>query len=281
MSVRTARNGDIELAYETFGEPGGRPLLLVMGFTAPMLAWPDDFCRALVDRGFQVARFDNRDAGRSSRATRPYALTDMATDALAVLDALGWAGAHVVGQSMGGMVAQVLAAHHADRVLSLTSMSSAPDHRVRLDPGKLGLMLRYLGTGLRAPRSAAAAGEQLVRLLRLIGSPGYPHDEEWLRRTGAEAYAHRPDLAASRRQVAAVRAAGDRRPALARVRVPALVLHGDADPAQPLRAGRATADAIPGARFVGYPGMGHDLPRELWPAFVDEIGALADRCPIG
>ncbi|OLF18188.1 alpha/beta fold hydrolase [Actinophytocola xanthii] len=275
MSVATTSNGDIEIAYQTVGPAGGRPLLLITGFTAPMAAWPDGFCAALVDRGFHVARFDNRDAGRSSRATRRYTLAEMAGDALAVLDALGWPAAHVVGQSMGGMVGQVLAARHGERVLSLTSMSSAPDHRVRVDPRRLGLVLRYLVLSARTPAGPAAAGEQLVRLMRLIGSPGYPPDEAWLRRLGAESFAHRTDLAASRRQVAAVRAAGDRRAELAGVRVPTLVLHGEADPAQPPRAGRATAAAIPGARFVGYPGMGHDVPRELWPAISAEIEAVA------
>jgi len=281
MTVGTARNGETTLAYERLGRSDGQPLLLITGFTATMSAWPNGFCATLVDRGFQVARFDNRDAGRSSRATRRYTLDDLARDAVAVLDALDWPAAHVVGQSMGGMVGQVMATHHADRVLSLTSMSAAPDHRVRWDLGTLGVLLRYLAISARRPASPEAAGEQLVRLLRVIGSPAHPLDEDWVRGVGAEAFAHRTDLAASRRQLAAVRASGDRRAELARIDRPTLVIHGDADPAQPLRAGRATAEAIPGARFVTYPGMGHDLPRDLWPSFADQIATLAARCPIG
>jgi pimeloyl-ACP methyl ester carboxylesterase len=275
VSVAFTRNGDIEIAYETFGSAKGRPLLLIQGGLAPMAGWSEEFCAALVERGFHVARFDNRDAGRSSRATARYTLADMATDGLAVFDALGWSGAHLVGVSMGGMIAQVMAARHADRVLSLTSLSSAPDHFMRWDRRKLGAIVRFAAAHRKKPADPHAAGEQMVRIYRIVGSPGYPHDEDWIRAVGRRSFEHRPDFAAFRRQAAAVFAAGDRRAELSRVDVPTLVITGEADPLQPVRAGRATADAIPGARFVTYPGMGHDLPRDLWPSIIDEIHATA------
>ncbi|QFU94719.1 alpha/beta fold hydrolase [Amycolatopsis sp. YIM 10] len=273
MSVRFTRNGNVEIAYETFGSAPGRPLLLIQGAGAPMLGWADEFCEALVERGFHVARCDNRDAGRSSRATRPYTVADMATDGLAVLDALGWPAAHVAGISLGGMIGQVMAARHPDRVLSLTSMCSAPDASVRRT--KLGFLLRYFALNWRKPAGPDAAGERLVKLHRLLGSTGHPRDEEWLRRIGREGHAHRTDAAAGRRQAAAARASGDRRAELATITAPTLVLSGEADPVQPPRAGRATADAIPGARFVSHPGMGHDLPPALWPAIIDDIDKIA------
>lgn len=273
MTVQFTRNGDIEIAYETFGAAPGRPLLLIHGAGAPMLGWPEEFCAALVERGFHVARCDNRDAGRSSRATRPYTVADMATDGLAVLDALGWPAAHIVGVSLGGMIGQVMAARHQDRVLSLTSMCSAPDASLRRS--KISTLLRFAVLSWREPASPEAAGERLVKLLRLVGSTGHPQDEDWLRRIGSEGHAHRTDFAAGRRQAAAARASGDRRAELATITAPTLVLSGDADPLQPPRAGKATADAIPGARFVSYPGMGHDLPPALWPTIIDDIDAIA------
>ncbi|GAA3990816.1 alpha/beta hydrolase [Allokutzneria multivorans] len=273
MSIRLSRNGDIEIAYETFGAASGRPLLLLQGASAPMEGWPDGFCATLVDRGFHVARCDNRDAGRSSRATEPYTLTDMALDSLSVMDALGWPAAHVVGVSLGGMIAQVMAARHRDRVLSLTSMCSAPDASFRRS--KLSTLVRFALLTGRAPSTPEASGERLVKLLRLVGSRGFPQDEEWARRTGSAGHAHRTDFAAARRQAAAARSAGDRRAELATITAPTLVLSGGVDPVQPPRAGKATADAIPGARFVVHPGLGHDLPPGLWSAFADDIAELA------
>jgi pimeloyl-ACP methyl ester carboxylesterase len=277
VSIAFTRNGDIEIAYETFGSPEGRPLLLIQGGMAPMSGWPDDFCAALVERGFHVARFDNRDAGQSSRATTRYTLAEMARDGTAVIDALGWAGAHLVGVSLGGMVAQVMATRHADRVLSLTSLSSAPDHFQRWDLRKIGAVARFAAVHWKKPTGPDASGEQLVRVFRIAGSTGYLHDEAWIREVGRRSYEHRPDFAAFRRQAAAVYASGDRRAELSRLHVPALVITGEADPLQTVRAGQATADAIPGARFVTYPGMGHDLPRELWPAIIDEIHAITSK----
>jgi pimeloyl-ACP methyl ester carboxylesterase len=279
--IAKGHRDDIEIAYETFGGPAGDPLLLVMGVGAQMLYWHDEFCTALVERGFLVARFDNRDSGLSTHPSAAYRLEDMADDAVAVLDALGWRAAHVVGRSLGGMIAQTMAVRYPSRVLSLTSISSTPSPRI--GRANLGTLLRLLLANPavlrnRPPASAEEAAEQMVRGHRVIGSPGYPLDEAWLRQVGRSMYERGGfDAAGRQRQNAAILAGGDRRPALAAVRVPALVVHGEADPLVRIAGGRETAAAIPGARLVTFPGMGHDLPRELWPKIVGEIRAVADR----
>lgn len=294
MTIRNTANGDVELAYETVGDPEGEPLLLVMGTGGQMLSWPDGFCDLLTRRGFCVARFDNRDAGLSTHLTasgtpnqltmllRPaaaavYRLEDMAGDAVAVLDALGWPSAHVVGMSQGGMIAQTLAVRYPDRVRSLTSIASSPAPRLgQPTPGTLLQVLRVANP--KRVKSAEDLAQYQVELRRVTGSPGYPADEEWLREVGRRAYDRGGlDQAAVQRQTAAIAASGDRREELRQVRVPTLVLHGADDRMIRPVAGRATAGAIPGARLVTYPGMGHELPRALWPAIVDEIAALAGR----
>lgn len=297
MTIAKARRDDIEIAYETFGPPGN-PLLLVMGVGAQMLYWHDEFCAALAARGFWVARFDNPDAGLSSHLSlagvpnqlkmlrRPaeaavYRLEDMADDAMAVLDALRWRAAHVVGRSLGGMIAQTLAIRHASRVLSLTSISSIPSARIRR--ATLGMALRLLianpaALRNRPPGTPQEAAEQMVRGHKVVGSPGYPLDEAWLREVGRRMYERGGiDTAGRQRQNAATLAGGDRQQALAPVRVPTLVVHGEDDSLIRVVGRRATAAAIPGAKLVTFPGTGHDVPRELWPAIIDEIRALADR----
>jgi pimeloyl-ACP methyl ester carboxylesterase len=288
--VEAARNEDIVLAYETFGPPGGEPLLLISGTGAQMLIWPEGFCTALVDRGFRVARFDNRDTGLSTHLTgasapgwltamlrpsaAPYRLHDMADDAVAVMDALGWPDAHVVGASLGGMIAQALAIRHPGRVRTLTSIMSTPSARIATMPtlAAIRALARAAGTPVTSPDQAA---DRAVALKRIIGSPGYPLDEDMVRDIAARSFQRHPDAEQAerddQRQRAAVIASGDRRPALAGLRIPALVIHGEQDPVIRPRGGRATARAIPGARLVTYPGMGHDLPAALWPAIVDEI----------
>ncbi len=291
--MQTARNAAVVLAYETFGPPGGEPLLLISGTGAQMLIWPGDFCAALAGRGFRVARFDNRDTGLSTHLTgtrapgwltvmlrpavAPYRLQDMAEDALAVMDALGWPDAHVVGASMGGMIAQELAIRHPDRVRTLTSIMSTPSARIATMPtiAAMRALARAAGRPVTSPDQAA---DQAVALKRVIGSPGYPPDEAAVRDIARRSFQRHPgseedDL----RQRAAVIAAGDRRRALAGLRIPALVIHGDQDPVIRPKGGRATARAIPRARLVAYPGMGHDLPRPLWPSILDEICAQAAR----
>jgi pimeloyl-ACP methyl ester carboxylesterase len=295
MSTLTAEHGGITIAYQRFGSTDD-PLLLVMGIGADMLYWHDEFCTALVYRGFEVARFDNRDSGESTHLdalgapnTRrvgqhpeiaPYRLEDMAGDAVAVVDALGWASAHIVGHSMGAMIAQTLAVAYPQRVRSLTCISSTPSPHIGRT--RLRTVLRLLRANPavvrgRPPRDAAEAGEWNVRGHRVIGSPGYPLDEAWLRDIGELMYARGGfDPAARARQGAAILASGDRRPALAALRVPTLVIHGQADPLIRPEAGRATAAAIPGATLKLLPGMGHDLPKELWPKITGDIRMLAN-----
>jgi pimeloyl-ACP methyl ester carboxylesterase len=287
MTTSTARHGEVRIAYELEGSPEGEPLLLIMGLGLSMDFWPEGFRRLLVARGFRVARFDNRDVGRSTHLTGlgapstvalltrragPYRLVDMADDARAVLDAVGWDSAHVVGVSLGGMIAQTLAGRHPARVRSLTSISSTPSPRIgRPLPHVLPVLLGG------PVRDRAAAAERMVRVFRVVGSPRYPHDEAAIREAAARSFdqAHDPD--GIRRQLAAIVSAVDRRPMLRRLRLPALVVHGDADPLVRPSGGRATARALAGAKLVVYPGMGHDLPAALQPDIADEIASLARR----
>jgi pimeloyl-ACP methyl ester carboxylesterase len=285
-----ARRGDIALAYERVGTADGEPLLLVMGLGMQMIFWPDGLLAEFVRAGFSPARFDNRDAGASTymrhrgvpslpallaapRAVAPYRISDMAADAVAVLDALGWESAHVLGTSMGGMIAQSLAIEHPHRVRSLTSVMSTPSPRIGRPT--LGASLALAA---RPARNAEEAGERAVRTFRVIGSPGYPLDEDWLRGYGRRAFARAVaaggDAGAGRRQLAAINASPSRVRGLGGVRVPTLVVHGEADPLVRPAAGRATAAAVPGARLVTYPGMGHNLPEALWASVVGEVAAL-------
>ncbi len=296
MPELTAHHNGIRLCYERIG-PGGDRLLLVTGLAADKHYWHDDFCTALLHSGFHVARFDNRDSGRSSHldgikarsrrtarrdpGTAPYHLEDMAEDAAAVLDALGWASAHIVGHSLGAMIAQTLAVTHPTRVSSLTCISTTPSP----DIGRLAvstmLRLSWAAPGLltrKPPRGPAEAGEWLVRQHRVIGSPGYPIDEAWLRHLGELMYTRGGfDPEARARQAAAMLAGADRRPDLASLEVPTVVVHGQDDPLIRPAGARATADAIPGAALVLLPGMGHDLPKPLWPSIIRQIEAVADR----
>jgi pimeloyl-ACP methyl ester carboxylesterase len=285
---RAAANG-IEIAYDTIGDPSNPSLLLVMGLGTQLIHWDVELCERFAERGFHVIRFDNRDAGRSTRIDAPvpnlkramaglridapYLLDDMADDAFGLLDHLGIEAAHVAGASMGGMIAQTMAIRSPERVLSLTSIMSTTGER-RVGRPKLrvwGVLLR------RAPRDKDAAVEYFVRVFRLIGSKGFPADEDRVRALAAEAYDRGHSPAGTGRQLAAIMASGDRTERLRGLQVPTLVFHGRDDPLVPFRGGRATADAIPGARLIGIPGMGHDLPRQVWPQLVDAVAETAER----
>jgi pimeloyl-ACP methyl ester carboxylesterase len=289
MTVQTAPVNGIEIAYETFGDRRGAPLLLVMGLATQMLAWHDDFCRALVDRGFFVVRYDNRDVGLSTHlhdapppdvlaafagdtSSASYRLEDMADDAVGLLDALHLGSAHVVGASMGGMIAQTVAIRHPERARSLTSIMSTTS------PSVGGPTEDALAVLLAAPaNSRAEAVERALATYRVIGSPGYPLDEQWLRGIAGESYDRGYDPVGVARQLLAIHASGDRATALRGVRVPTLVVHGADDPLVQLPGGEATAAAVPDAELLVLPGMAHNLPRELWPSIVEAIARVAQR----
>jgi pimeloyl-ACP methyl ester carboxylesterase len=280
----------IEIAYEAFGHASDPPVLLVMGLGTQMLGWPDGFCQELVQRGHFVVRFDNRDIGLSTHlhdAPRPdpvaawsgnlgsasYTLSDMAADTAALLDTLGFDSAHIVGASMGGMIAQTLAIERPERVRSLTSiMSSTGD-------AKVGQATEAAMAVLMAPpvRSREEAMDRVVESFRVIGSPGYPLDEVALRERARLSFDRAYDPSGVGRQLVAILASGDRTGRLRDVRVPALVIHGEQDPLVGASGGRATAAAIPGAELVVIEGMGHDLPQPLWPEIADHIAMLAER----
>ncbi|MFG6197086.1 alpha/beta fold hydrolase [Nonomuraea sp. JJY05] len=278
MTTRVAANG-IEIAYESFGSHEGRPLLLIMGLGAQLIHWDEGLCQLLADQGHHVIRFDNRDAGLSTHfhdqgvpamgAPSPYLLDDLADDAAGLMDALGWPAAHVVGASMGGMIAQALAIRHPDRVLTLTSIMSTPGPSVA--PPTEAALAALMAT---PPADREAVLAQALRTWSVIGSPGYELDHDRITLLAGLAFDRCFDPGGTARQLAAIMASGDRTLGLAGVRVPTLVLHGEADQLVPVAGGHATAAAVPGARLVTYPGMGHDLPRALWPSVVAEIAKL-------
>ena len=289
-----ARTNGVEIAYETFGPPDGRPLLLIMGLAAQMILWDDEFCAALAARGHRVIRFDNRDVGLSTkldaagmpdaaaamqaallgeRIAAPYLLRDLAADAAGLLDALGIPAAHVVGASMGGMIAQTMAINHPASVLSLTSIMSTTGER-SLPPARPEAAAVLV---LPAPSDRAGNVERAVHIFRTIGSPGFPFDEARVRDLAGRSYDRCFSPAGAARQLVAILASGSRREALAAVTIPTLVIHGRDDPLIPLEAGLATARAVPGAELLVIDGMGHDLPRAAWPEIVERIGALTAR----
>jgi pimeloyl-ACP methyl ester carboxylesterase len=282
----------IELCYQEMGDPDGEPLLLVMGLATQMIAWDEELCAMLAERGFRVVRFDNRDIGRSTklrsagvpgrldlllgrRDTAPYLLSDMAADAFGLMDHLGIESAHLVGASMGGMIVQAAAIERPERVRSLASIMSSTGSRRVGHPSyrTFGLLL-----GER-PREREAMVERVVKTFRVIGSPGYPFEEEHVRELAGRSYERGHSAAGVIRQLHAITASGDRTPRLRELDVPAVVIHGKNDILVNPSGGRATARAIPGARLKMIDGMGHDLPRALWPTFVEEVVGNAARAP--
>ena len=298
MTVSYASNGGAKIAYQAFGPASGQPLLLIMGLTYQMTWWPDGFTRELAAQGFAVACFDNRDCGLSTHFPSPprgivrtllglgrpaYRIDDMADDVVAVMDALGWDSAHLLGETLGATIAQVTAIRHPDRVRSIVcAMATGPY-------GPAG-NLRYLNiaTLLRLARkrydnTREGGIQRLADTYLALCSPGHPVDEQWVRQTAAEALAREQDPHATGRQLAAFRTAGGIRAQLRRLHVPTLVIHGEDDPWIHPRAALALAKTIPGARLIIYPGTGHEFPQHLWHTIAndarDAAWQAASPCP--
>jgi pimeloyl-ACP methyl ester carboxylesterase len=290
---QVSANG-ITLEVETHGDPANPPMLLIMGLGAQLTLWPIEFVEALVARGFYVVRFDNRDIGLSAKFTHagrpnfpllvlmtkiglkprlPYHLTDMAADAVALLDMLGLPKAHIVGVSMGGMIAQLVAATYPERVLSLTSIMSTTSNPKLPPPGKAALAA--LMTPVPPEGGVGAYAEIGQMRAAAIGSPGYPADLQRQRERLECEYARSFHPTGAPRQYAAILADGDRRQRLKAITAPTLVIHGEDDPLITIHGGQDTAASIPGARLITYPGMGHDLPLALVDDMADAIAGLA------
>jgi pimeloyl-ACP methyl ester carboxylesterase len=288
-----ARDGstkDLEIAYDRFGTKG-RPLVLIMGIGAQRIFWDVEMCEQFVDAGFQVVRFDHRDIGQSTKldahvpppmktllrgvakisVPAPYSLSDMAHDVIGLIKGLGWQDAHMVGVSMGGMIAQHLALEHADRTRSITTIMTSPGGR-RYMPEPYALRALFAP----APKTPEEAGLHVEKLFSLIGSKAWPHDIDRLRAIGAEAHARGMNPRGFLRHFAAVMASGDRRERLGNVDVPTLVIHGSKDPMFPLSAGRKLAELTRGT-WLPIAGMGHDMPGPLWPTLVAAIARHAER----
>ena len=281
----------IDIAYETAGDPRNTPMLLIMGLGMQLIAWPDDLVEGLVDLGFYVVRLDNRDSGLSQKfehAGSPnlalaflktlvrwplksaYTLEDMAGDAAGLLSALGIGKAHIVGASMGGMIAQVLAARYPDRVLSLTSIMSSSGKRGL--PGPTAEARAVLFKRPANPKDFDSLVTHAANTFRVIGSPAYPTPDKQLRERMARAIRRSVCPAGVARQMVAIAASGDRSELLRTIAAPTLVIHGAADPLVPLACGEDTARKVPGARLEVIEGMGHDLPPQL----IERLLALID-----
>jgi pimeloyl-ACP methyl ester carboxylesterase len=291
-SPERARANGIELCWDSFGDAGAPPLVLIMGLAAQMIAWPDEFCALLAEHGFRVVRFDNRDIGLSTRfdsagipdigaaltaamqgkpVDAPYRLSDMAADAFGLLDALGIARAHVVGASMGGAIAQTMAIERPDRLLTLTSIMATTG-----EPGLPPPTPEAMGVLLKPPVTTLDGYiRSYVETWKVLRAGSFPDDEALDRERAEAVFARGLNPAGVARQLAAILASGSRKAALRSVRVPTLVLHGDADPLVPLACGVDTAESVPGARLAVIPGMGHALPISFWKRIVEEIATHA------
>jgi len=283
----------LKLCYDTFGDATASPLLLIMGLAAQMVAWDDEFCTLLAARGYRVIRFDNRDIGLSSRIesaglpdvsaafmaamqgkpipSPPYLLSDMADDAIGLLDALGIPSAHVVGASMGGAIAQTLAINHSERLRTLTSIMASTGEPGLPPPSADALAVLFKPT----PTDQAAYFESYVQTWKVLRAGSFPLDEARDLSRAGQNFARGLNPAGVARQLVAILASGSRKQALGAVRVPTLVIHGDIDPLVPLACGLDTAESVPGAKLLVVPGMGHALPISQWPQIIDAIAAHA------
>ena len=289
--ARIKANG-IEIEYETFGRKGDPALLLIMGLGAQLTLWPESLCEGLASRGFHVVRYDNRDVGLSTdfdkwgvpnimdafmklmkgeKVAAPYLLDDLANDTIGVLDALDIDHAHMVGASMGGMIAQIVAAKFPQRTRSLVSIMSTS--------GRRGLpMGKPEAVAMLSAQPEGPSREQLIahaiKLRTVIGSPGFPADPAELRALVERNIDRRYYPAGAARQYLAVMASGDRVDLLKTVKVPTLVLHGDDDPLLPIDGGRDVASLVPGAKIETFPGWGHDVPRQMVPKLIESISSF-------
>src|SRR5215218_8470256 len=290
MAEELAKIGDVDLCFETFGSRADPALLLVMGLGTQMIAWPEGFCRRLADRGFFVIRYDNRDTGRSThmrqfapptirqlllrdKSAARYSLAEMAADGVGLLDHLGIERAHLVGASMGGMIAQTIAARRPERVLSLVSIMSNTGSRLSGQPAisTYRLFLRPMA------RDRDAYVRQAAELFEHIGSRGFDTDDAAFREQLGAMHDRGHSPGSASRQLAAILASGNRTAELRHITAPTLVIHGTADRLIRPSGGRATARAIPGAHLLTIEGMGHDLPRAAWPQIIDAIVENAAR----
>jgi pimeloyl-ACP methyl ester carboxylesterase len=291
-TVPQANVNGIDIEYVTEGDPSDPALLLVMGLGAQLTTWPEGFVDGLRRRGFFVILFDNRDCGLSSKfegvpdiaalftgtdlSSVSYRIEDMADDAAALLGALSIAKAHVVGASMGGMITQALVINHPELFLSATSiMSTTGDRAVGAPTGEaLSALLRPVATTREEAIQASVEGSLV------IGSPGYPADEGILRERAAAAYDRAYCPEGTVRQLGAILGSPDRTEGLHGVRIPFLVVHGEADPLVTPSGGQATAAAVPGSKLLTFPGMGHDLPEALWDTITDAIVANTELAAV-
>jgi pimeloyl-ACP methyl ester carboxylesterase len=289
--VRARANG-LEIAYDTFGDPSAPPLLLIQGLGMQMIAWHESFCQALAGQGYRVIRFDNRDTGLSTRLDSlgvpdipaliqaraqgetvhtPYSLDDMAADSVALLDALAIESAHVVGVSMGGMIAQLMAIRYPDRVRTLTSIMSSTGERGAPVPRPEALWVLVAP----APLERAAYLEHSLKVWQVLNGTEMPFDADQVRQISGRAFDRGLSPGGTARQLAAIVAGPSRKQALSAIAVPVLVIHGSADPLIPLEYGRDTAGAIPGAGLLIVDGLGHRLHPDAVPQIVEAIARHA------
>ena len=286
--MATATANGIRIEYDTFGNSSSEPLLLIVGLGSQMIMWNEEFCEQLAAEGHFVIRFDNRDVGLSTKfddtgtpnvmeamqaaiagekVDAPYTMDDMAEDAVGLLDTLGIDKAHICGRSMGGMIAQVIAIRHPERVTSLTSIfSSTGDPNLpRAKPEVMQLLL------VPRPEERETNIEFNLKVWRTTSGSGFPFDEDGMRKMMARVYDRCFHPQGTARQLVAVMASGDRTTALKSVTAPTLVIHGSDDPLVPVECGEATAKAVPGASLLIIEGMGHSLPVAAWPQIIDAI----------